>query len=115
MVRQIPLRHIFYPALSTLEPSVYFSSIITSQAISNVPSTVLLARFTGCVEALFYGSNIGGVGTLVGSNGEFVCLQTIHDLWQPAARALFVGFTIFNLIGLLILGLCGLLADHSLK
>lgn len=40
--------------------SVYLTSILTSQFISNVPSTVLIANFTHHLDALFFGSNIGG-------------------------------------------------------
>lgn len=107
VVRQIPWVTHFLSSLINSEPSVYFSSIITSQAISNVPSTVLLARFTGYVEALFYGSNIGGVGTLVGSMANLLVFKQYMIYGSRPHARFFVGFTIFNLIGLLILGCAG--------
>lgn len=75
VVGQIPWVIHFLAGLENSEESVYLSGVFTSQVISNVPSTVLLARFTGYVEALFYGSNIGGVGTLVGSMANLLVFK----------------------------------------
>ena len=97
----------FIASLENSEDSVYLSGVLTSQVISNVPSTVLLARFTGYVEALFYGSNIGGVGTLVGSMANLLVFkQYLVYGSRPHAR-FFVGFTVFNLVALIILGCAG--------
>lgn len=46
---------------------VYFISIFLSQFLSNVPPTFLLAPFTNHYYALFLGSNIGGLGTIIAS------------------------------------------------
>ncbi|KRK13108.1 di-and tricarboxylate transporter [Lacticaseibacillus zeae DSM 20178 = KCTC 3804] len=107
VVGQIPWVTHFIASLENSEDSVYLSGVLTSQVISNVPSTVLLARFTGYVEALFYGSNIGGVGTLVGSMANLLVFkQYLIYGSRPHAR-FFVGFTIFNLVALVILGCAG--------
>ena len=46
---------------------VYFISIFLSQFFSNVPPTFLLAPFTNLYYALFLGSNIGDLGTIIAS------------------------------------------------
>ena len=48
--------------------NVYFTSIVLSQFISNVPATVLLTPFAnGDWRALLYGANAGGCGTIIAS------------------------------------------------
>ena len=44
---------------------VYFISIFLSQFLSNIPPTFLLAPFTNRYYALFLGSNIGDLGTML--------------------------------------------------
>ena len=107
VVGQIPWVIHFLAGLENSEESVYLSGVFTSQVISNVPSTVLLARFTGYVEALFYGSNIGGVGTLVGSMANLLVFKQYMIYGNRPHTRFFVGFTIFNLIGLILLGCAG--------
>ncbi|EPD08986.1 di- and tricarboxylate transporter [Lacticaseibacillus paracasei subsp. paracasei Lpp70] len=107
VVGQIPWVIHFLAGLENSEESVYLSGVFTSQVISNVPSTVLLARFTGYVEALFYGSNIGGVGTLVGSMANLLVFKQYMIYGNRTHTRFFVGFTIFNLIGLILLGCAG--------
>jgi len=87
--------------------SVYLSSIISSQFISNVPSTVLLARFTHHAAALFYGSNIGGLGSMVGSMANLLVIKQYNQFGNHQRRRFLVGFTGLNFLGLLILGTLG--------
>ncbi|NVY96271.1 sodium:cation symporter [Lactobacillus sp. DCY120] len=47
--------------------STFLTSIFLSQFISNVPSTILIAKFTSNIPELFFGSNVGGLGTTVAS------------------------------------------------
>ena len=61
------------------EHSVYLTSILTSQVISNVPSTILVGKFTNFAKALFYGSNIGGFGSVVGSMANMLVFKTFSE------------------------------------
>jgi Na+/H+ antiporter NhaD/arsenite permease-like protein len=47
--------------------SVFTSSIIISQFISNVPASILLSHFTMDWKPLLWGVNIGGLGTIIAS------------------------------------------------
>ncbi len=49
-----------------------FTAIAASQVISNVPAAVLLSGFTDQAKALLYGTNIGGLGTLIASLASLI-------------------------------------------
>ncbi len=89
---------------------VYLTSLTMSQFISNVPTTILLAHFTQKISALFWGVNVGGLGTLIASLANLLALkqlilfdQTGH-IWQFVRT-----FTLFNIILLVLLGALGLI------
>jgi len=52
--------------------SVFVYSALASQAIGNVPSTLLLADFTSNWRALLWGVSVGGFGTLLGSLASLI-------------------------------------------
>ncbi|WP_127848994.1 SLC13 family permease [Lacticaseibacillus hulanensis] len=90
--------------------SVYFTSIVASQFISNVPSTVLIANFTNHLAPLFFGSNIGGLGTLVASMCNLVAFKQ-YTLYSKKSHSRFLlHFTLINFIALAIIGGAGLAA-----
>src|SRR5699024_10833789 len=66
-IRQVPQVSSLISSFMGSEHSVYLTSLVSSQLISNVPTTVLIGKFTTYAAALFLGSNIGGLGTMVGS------------------------------------------------
>ena len=43
------------------------AGILVSQIISNVPAAILLSGFTGQIQPLLTGVNLGGLGTLIAS------------------------------------------------
>ena len=81
----------------------FFSSIICSQIISNVPATMLLASFTEYAKELLLGVNIGGLGTLIASLASVISYKLyIKD--NPNSSYKYLGyFTLYNIVGLLIL------------
>lgn len=87
---------------------VYLTSLVASQFISNVPATVLLAPFTSHATALFWGVNVGGLGTLVASLANLLTLKQLLALGErDAVRPFFKLFTVLNALGLLLLGSLG--------
>ncbi|PTM23116.1 anion permease [Lactobacillus sp. PFC-70] len=87
---------------------VYLTSLVASQFISNVPTTVLLAPFTSHATALFWGVNVGGLGTLVASLANLLTLKQLLALGErDAVRPFFKLFTVLNALGLLLLGSLG--------
>ena len=87
--------------------TTYLSALGLSQFISNVPATILLAKFTGQVHALFLGVNVGGLGTLVASLANLLAYKAYQNrVVKPSGRYLRVA-TVLNFGALLILGLVG--------
>ncbi|MEM0195237.1 MAG: SLC13 family permease [Thermoplasmatales archaeon] len=64
----------FSPGNGSLD--IFFLSLIFSQFISNVPTTVLFGRVSSWV-ALSYGVNIGGNGTVVASLANIIALRNL--------------------------------------
>lgn len=55
--------------------SIFLSSALISQVISNVPATLVLAKVTDQWPALLWGSNIGGFGSLIGSLANVIAYR----------------------------------------
>lgn len=82
----------------------YLSSLVLSQFISNVPSTVMLAPFTANRHALFLGANIGGLGTLVASLANLIAFKLFAHEFPQEKRDFLKKFSIVNFGCLAIVG-----------
>lgn len=89
---------------------VFLVSAISSQVISNVPTTLLLARVTGNWQALLWGASVGGFGSLVGSLANviayrlYVADQDRGNLLGFLFKFLAIGYVAFAIgIGLYLL------------
>lgn len=90
------------------ESSTYFASILTSQIMSNVPSTILVGKFTNYAQALFLGSNIGGFGSAIGSMANMLVMKTFNQHATVSRKKFFIQWTIMQFAGLIILTIVGL-------
>ncbi len=79
-----------------LEKNTLLFSVASCQVISNVPSAVLLSRFTENYADLLRGVNIGGTGTLIASLASLITFREyIHR--RPGEAAKYIGkFSLFN-------------------
>ena len=83
----------------------FFSSILSSQVISNVPATMLLSSFTHYYKELLLGVNIGGLGTIIASLASLISYK-LYIKENPNSTSTYIkSFTLYNLIGLAILTL----------
>lgn len=80
--------------------STYFSSILASQVISNVPATMLLSGFTANFRELLLGVNIGGMGTLIASLASVISYKIYIAEFKDEGHSYFKSFTIYNIVGL---------------
>lgn len=86
-----------------LEQNTLVVSVLSCQCVSNVPSAILLSRFTTDYPALLVGVNIGGVGTLIASLASLITFREYvsHD---PTHMGRYLGlFSAFNFGFLLVL------------
>lgn len=84
--------------------ATYWTSILLSQLISNVPATFLIARFSTNIAAIFFGVNVGGLGTPVASFANLLALKQAH----VSKLKILAGFLTINLVFLLVLAIATL-------
>ena len=90
---------------SFLQKDTLLVSVLSCQFISNVPSAILLSRFTTDYPALLLGVNIGGTGTLIASLASLITFSEFKIL-HPEQTKKYIGiFTAANVAFLLILTL----------
>ena len=86
-----------------LSKSTLLVSILSCQCISNVPSAILLSRFTENYKELLLGVNIGGSGTLIASLASLITFSE-YKLLHPEKTKYYLGlFTLINIIFLAVL------------
>ena len=69
---------------------------LSCQVISNVPSAVLLARFTQNYPALLIAVNAGGLGTPIASLASLITLNTFRRMRPGETKSYLVRFLLFN-------------------
>ena len=88
---------------SLLEKDTLLVSVLSCQFISNVPSAILLSRFTADYPALLMGVNIGGTGTLIASLASLITFSEFK-LLHPEETKKYLGlFAAINAIFLVIM------------
>jgi len=78
-------------------------STLSCQGISNVPSAILLSRFTTDYRSLLLGVNIGGTGTLIASLASLITFSEYRILYPGHTKHYFWLFTLINVIFLVIM------------
>lgn len=86
--------------------STFLTAVGFSQFMSNVPATILIAKFTQNIPAIFLGTNTGGLGTTIASMCNLLAYkQYIIHSQKRHLGAYFVNSLLVNLILLIIIGL----------
>lgn len=76
-------------------------SLLLSQVISNVPTTILLSGFTDKYTAVMIGADLGGLGTLIGSMASLIAYK-FYANEKNAHKGKFVGVLfVYSLIFLI--------------
>lgn len=88
-----------------LEWDTLLVSAASCQVISNVPSAILLSRFTTDYPALLLGVNIGGTGTLIASLASLITFSEYRILYPGHTKRYLWMFTAINVAFLVIMTL----------
>ena len=88
---------------SLLGKSTLLVSICSCQVISNVPSAILLSRFTDNYRELLLGVNIGGTGTLISSLASLITFSHYRTLRPGHTKRYLVLFALMNLLFLAVM------------
>ncbi|MBP3412355.1 MAG: citrate transporter [Oscillospiraceae bacterium] len=103
MARIEPVRQLFS---RLLEKNTLLFSALSCQCISNVPSSILLAQFTGNYADLLIGVNIGGVGTLISSLASLITFRE-YVKYNPGRSGYYIRrFSLYNFAFLALLLVC---------
>ena len=91
------------PAVSTLlqgllAKSTLLVSELSCQVISNVPTAILLSRFTDNYRQLLLGVNIGGTGTLISSLASLITFNHYRTMVPGRTKQYLLLFTAMNLV-----------------
>lgn len=84
-----------------LQKSTLLVSVLSCQIISNVPSAILLSRFTANYRELLLGVNIGGTGTLIASLASLITFSEYKLLYPQDGKRYLGLFTLLN-VGFLV-------------
>lgn len=93
----------FMESLLHSSKSTFVYSILSSQVISNVPSTMLLSGFTVHFKELLLGVNIGGMGTLIASLASVISYKIYTSEFNKDNNRYIKIFTFYNVLGILII------------
>lgn len=93
----------FMESILNNEKATFFSSILLSQGISNVPATMLLSGFTNHTKELLLGVNIGGLGTLIASLASVISYKIYINDFPEFTNKYIKKFTLYNLLSLVVI------------
>jgi len=85
-----------------LSKSTLLFSIISCQFISNVPSAILLSKFTDNYKELLIGVNVGGTGTLIASLASLITYNEFKTLYPDKTKKYIKLFALLN-VGFLVI------------
>lgn len=91
---RIPAVENFLGNLVELDPLAF--GVLSCQVISNVPSAVLLSKFTSDYANLLVAVNIGGLGTPIASLASLITLNTYRRMRPGETKKYVLLFLLFN-------------------
>ncbi len=102
--RLAPVQHLIALVDFSRPRVLFLSGAFMSQVISNVPSAIVLAKYSSAYKIIAYGVNVGGNGLVIGSFANLIALRFIK---KPRKNLLFHVYSIpFFLVTLAIACFC---------
>lgn len=92
---------------SIMKKNEFLTAVGLSQIISNVPAAVLLSGFTENGRALLYGTNIGGLGTIIASMASLISYRIYGAEEHSRKGKYMIWFTAANILFLAVMLLAG--------
>jgi Na+/H+ antiporter NhaD/arsenite permease-like protein len=85
--------------------SVFFSGLVTSQFISNVPAAVLLSTFTSkdYWQPLLQGVNIGAMGTIIASLASLITFKYVLREFPGTMKTYLMKYSIISVVFIVII------------
>lgn len=102
---RIPAVENFFGGLMDKDPLLF--GVLSCQVISNVPSAVLLSRFTTDYARLLVAVNLGGLGTPIASLASLITLNSYNTVMPNDGKRYILLFLAINFAFLIVLTLVG--------
>lgn len=104
-IGQMDVIKTFFESILNNEHTVFFTGILTSQFISNVPAAVLLSTFTpqAYMLNLLQGVNIGAMGTLIGSLASLITFKFVTRLYPERFKEYLIKYTIICIVYMIVI------------
>ena len=77
--------------------------VLVSQVISNVPAAMLLSGYSGNLNELIVGVNLGGLGTLIASMASLISYKQVANRYPAEKQKYLLLFTALNVAFLVLL------------
>ena len=77
--------------------------VLVSQVISNVPAAMLLSGYSGDLNELIVGVNLGGLGTLIASMASLISYKQVANRYPAEKQKYLLLFTALNVAFLVLL------------
>ncbi|MBS7577447.1 MULTISPECIES: SLC13 family permease [unclassified Enterococcus] len=103
-LKQIPFFTQLISAICNGNYSTYFTTILVSQLISNVPAAVLMSSYSSAFLPVFLGANVGGLGTMIASLANLLALKQYNKDENADMKEFVVTFSKINFLLLILLG-----------
>ncbi|BDR52627.1 anion transporter [Bombiscardovia nodaiensis] len=87
------------------------TSVISSQVISNVPTSLLVSGFSTAWRQIIVGTNLGGLGTLIASMASLISYKAVVKKYPGSKGRYLKVYTLWNVIFLLVLLALALLIE----
>lgn len=104
-VSELKVVHTFASEHLKSSTSIFFSSIVLSQLISNVPAAIFLSKFSTDWQPLLVGVNLGGLGTIVASLASVISFKLFSKSEPEKSKTYLIKFSVYNFSMLAILTL----------
>ena len=75
---------------------IFELSILMSQFISNVPTSILISNFSQDYKEIILGTNIGGLGTIIASMASLISYKFFSIEYKDEKRKYLIYFTLIN-------------------
>lgn len=75
---------------------IFELSILMSQFISNVPTSILISNFSQDYKEIILGTNIGGLGTIIASMASLISYKFFSIEYKDEKRKYLIHFTLIN-------------------
>lgn len=101
-ISNIEMVKVYLKGFLKLQHMTYFSSIILSQIVSNMPCAILVSSFTSNWKEILLGVDIGGMGTIIASLASLISYKIYVKENEDKSKVYLKKFNLYNFSSLIL-------------